>query len=81
MSILTTYRNDDDGTEAVIAEHDSGGFSVTLRDLDSGEYLPIAKIYRDRERAEAWARSLVAAVDDDEEPNERTSCGNLVGNC
>lgn len=58
---LAAYRNEEDGTEARIVRHDSGGFSVTLWDTDADAALPEARIFPDMARADAYARSLVAA--------------------
>ena len=58
---LAAYRNEKDGTEARIVRHDSGGYSVTLRDTDADAAMPVARIFPDMERADAYARSLVAA--------------------
>jgi len=41
---LPTFVNDDDGMESSVHRHDKG-YSVTLKDADSGERIPIIKIF------------------------------------
>lgn len=43
-SILHNFTNTADGMTALVNKH-SAGFSVTLRDDDSGEFVPCAIIY------------------------------------
>ncbi len=46
-AILKTFTNTEDGLEATVRVADSGGFGVTLKDLDSGEFVPVVHFYLD----------------------------------
>lgn len=56
---LHTFRNDEAGTTAFVNKH-VDGFSVTLRDDDAGEFVPVAIIYPEEARAIAKAQHLIA---------------------
>jgi hypothetical protein len=53
-----SFKNERLGIESSIHEH-AKGFSVSLKDLDSGNYLPSIKIFRDIEAASKYAYDLV----------------------
>lgn len=50
--------NIDTGIAAAVYDH-ARGFSVSLKDMDSGEYLPTVRIFEEYDAACAYARSLV----------------------
>lgn len=56
--ILATYTNKEDGLEAYVSRHVSGGFAVSLKDTDAGEFVPVVTIYKDLGTATDKARAL-----------------------
>jgi len=59
--IIETFRNEEDGTEARVAKVEKG-YSVTLKDLDSGEVVPVANIYPDLETAIMKAKEAAGVI-------------------
>ena len=57
--ILKTFTNAEYDIEAVVAKI-TGGFSVAIKDTDSGEYFPMAKIYQTEAQAMAMAEKAAA---------------------
>ena len=55
---VATFTNKKDGIESAVTKT-SKGFSVTLKDIDAGEVLPTAKIFKDKKEAIAYAKLLV----------------------
>lgn len=55
------YTNTQDALRSKIAEYHKGGFSVVLQDLDSGEYVPMAKVFPLLADAQAYAKKIVNA--------------------
>ena len=41
---LHTFTNEDEGVESYVYENGKGGFNVTVKDLDSGNFLPWASV-------------------------------------
>jgi hypothetical protein len=39
---VETFTNKDDGMESYVFENDRGGYNVTMKDLDSGDFIPTA---------------------------------------
>jgi hypothetical protein len=60
--VLHTLVNEESALEALVARI-GGGYSVVLRDLDSGEYLPEARIYRTEAAALAHAERILGGTD------------------
>lgn len=58
----TTFRDEENGVEARVVQMRDGRFSVTLKDIHSGEVLPTARIFGVRASAEAKAREWVKQV-------------------
>lgn len=56
--MLYEITNTDNGMQSKVHSH-AKGFSVVLQDLDSGEFVPVVKIFADKERAVAYAREIV----------------------
>jgi hypothetical protein len=56
--ILHTFTNAADGVAAEVARI-TNGFSVVLRDLDSNEVVPVAKVFSDEAKAVAYAKAIV----------------------
>lgn len=56
--VLAKFLNEEDGVEAVVAEI-SNGFSVAILDVDSGEYFPMAIIYKTEAAAIAKAKEIL----------------------
>ena len=57
--ILKTFKNKADGVEAIVAKIDKG-FSVVLKDMDSGNTLPLAQIFKTEADAMKRAKEIVA---------------------
>jgi hypothetical protein len=55
--ILATYVNFEDGMEAIVAEI-SYGFSVVVRDMDSGNIFPQAFVFKTEAEAIAKAQEI-----------------------
>lgn len=56
--ILKKFTNKEDATQSIVAKVRQG-FSVVLKDLDSGEILPQAKIFKDMKKAVVYAKKIV----------------------
>lgn len=56
---LYTLRNEKAGTTALVNKH-RNGFSVTLRDDDAGEFIPVAVIYPTEAAAIAKAVQIIS---------------------
>ena len=56
---LHTLRNEKAGTTALVNKH-RDGFSVTLRDDEAGEFLPVAIIYPTEAAAIAKAIQIIS---------------------
>lgn len=56
--ILETFTNSDAGLTAFVSEHNSGGFGVSLRDDEAGEFVGIVRIFPTIETATAYAKTL-----------------------
>ena len=57
--ILATYTGPEN-TSAIVAQI-TDGFSVVLKDEDSGEFLDVIRIFKTREAAEAYAKTIEGA--------------------
>jgi hypothetical protein len=66
-AVVATYENEEDGTRVHVAQVPKG-FSVSMQDVESGEYIPQVSIYPTREQADAAARK--AARVPEEKPEE-----------
>lgn len=55
MSVLHTFTNEEDGVAVFVARVPQG-YSVSLKDTDSGEFLPTIPIYPDQDTAIREAR-------------------------
>lgn len=53
----TTYTNEEERMEATVTETDKG-YRVNLKDLDSGNILPICTIYPDEKKAIEHAKEI-----------------------
>ncbi len=42
--LLHTFTNEEEGVESYVYENGKGGFNVTMKDLDSGNFLPWAMV-------------------------------------
>lgn len=62
-------RNDEDGTETSIAEH-ANGFSVSMKDIDSGSMLPTHSIFPSNQydKALAYAKKIANQPNDAKQP-------------
>lgn len=63
-NILAQFTNEDDAMTAFVVEsnHSAGGFAVSIRDDDSGEFLPMSfHGIQSYDAAIAKARSVVSA--------------------
>jgi hypothetical protein len=56
--VLATVTNAEDGMEAIVAEI-SYGFSVVVRDIDSGNIFPQAYVYKTEAEAMAKAQEIL----------------------
>lgn len=61
-----TFTNDKDGTQSQVSPHASGGWSVSLKDNDSGETMPTVKIFPSdkKDDAVAYAKKIVGEKQD-----------------
>ena len=57
--VLHTFENKEEGLTAFVNEHVKG-FSVTMKDEDSGEWVPFATIYPNVDAAIASAKKAVS---------------------
>jgi N12 class adenine-specific DNA methylase len=55
----TTFLDKENGIESRVVQTRDGRFSVTLRDIDADEVLPVARIFNTREAAEAQAKKVI----------------------
>ena len=55
---LHSFNNDESNTTAFVNKH-TQGFSVTLRDNDSGEFVPCAIIYSTESAAITKAKDII----------------------
>lgn len=58
IEILATFKNEDDGMTSFVTKGEKG-FHVSLKDEDSGMFVPIVTIYNTQELAVAKAKELV----------------------
>jgi len=58
VEILNTFANVEAGIESYVTYHDRG-FAVSLKDVDSGEFMDIVNIYPKIEDAVAYAKKIV----------------------
>ena len=56
--ILAKFTNEEDGVESYVAAIESG-FSVVLKDLDSGEFVSAVIIFTDEAAAIAKAQAII----------------------
>ena len=56
--VLATFENAEDGIKSYVAKV-SKGYSVSLQDTDSGEFVPVSIIYPDVERAILKAKEII----------------------
>lgn len=60
---LHTFTNEAEGMESYVWSADRGGYNVTMRDLDSGEFIPQAYHTADEDKAvdiaKRWANVAV----------------------
>lgn len=61
-----TFSNEKDGTQSQVSKHTSGGWSVSLKDNDSGETMPTIKIFPSdkKDDAVAYAKKIVGEKQD-----------------
>lgn len=59
--MLAEFNNDDTAMRSSVHKHVKG-YSVSLQDLDSGEYVPIVRIFPEHmyERAIAYTKEIAA---------------------
>jgi hypothetical protein len=69
--VIATFKDVEDNMEARVAKI-KGGYSVTLKDLDSGEVVPFGTIYPDEQTAIAKAKEA-AHIKENIQPTETTS--------
>jgi hypothetical protein len=67
--VIATFKDVEDNMEARVAKV-KGGYSVTLKDLDSGEVVPFGTIYPDEETAIQKAKEIAKVKDVEPEPVE-----------
>lgn len=58
-TILHSFKNAEDGTQAEVVAYACGGFIVALRDLDSGDVVPSVKTFATEDAAINYAKSIV----------------------
>ncbi len=56
-TMIKTFENEETGMAACMNNHEDG-FSVTLKDLDSGEFVPTVKIFPELETAIEYAKGI-----------------------
>ena len=57
-TIVATITNTDDGTTVEVS-HASARYCVRMRDDDSGNWLPVARVYSTEGDAIAYARKII----------------------
>lgn len=58
-TLIKTFANEENGIEAIVTEIASG-FSVAIKDTDSGEFFPTINIYKTKEQALTVAEKAAA---------------------
>lgn len=59
MKIIKEYTNEDLGIKSIIKQLKDKRFSVILKDLESGNILPVVRFYEEIEPAIYYARHIV----------------------
>lgn len=67
------FRNEEEGTEAHVVPYHKGGYSVALKDTDSGEFVLSAKVYPTEEQAIAEAKRIVEGKAPAPEPGKQAA--------
>lgn len=58
VTCVETFVNEEDQMQSFVWDNGNGTFNVTLKDLDSGEFVPVVKQFPDLQRAIQYAKTV-----------------------